>query len=111
MDITAKQEEWLQAIAAASDAKALFELDQKLFGQVGEVLAMVRSVTQLPKEERPAFGKAANAVKLAVETALQTKRATFEQAELEQELSATDFDPTSPGPKPRAGDLHPITIV
>jgi phenylalanyl-tRNA synthetase alpha chain len=111
MDITAKQEEWLQAIAAASDAKALFELDQKLFGQVGEVLAMVRSVTQLPKEERPAFGKAANAVKLAVETALQTKRATFEQAELEQELSATDFDPTEPGPKPRAGALHPITIV
>ena len=67
MDITAKQDEWLQAIAAASDGPALAELDKQLFGQGGEVLGMVRSVTSLPKEERPTFGKAANAVKQAVE--------------------------------------------
>ena len=111
MDITAKQDEWLQAIAAASDGAALAELDKRLFGQGGEVLGMVRSVTGLPKEERPAFGKAANAVKQLVEAALKQRRDGFEQAELEKDLSATDFDPTEPGPKPRSGAMHPITIV
>src|SRR5690606_21287056 len=107
MDITAKQVEWLQAIAAASHAAAAAELEQRFFGPRGEVLEMVRSVTSLPKEERPAFGKAANAVKQAVESALNERLAGFEQAEMDRELSATDFDPTEPGPKPRSGALHP----
>ncbi len=111
MDITAKQEEWLQAIAEASDGAKLAELDQRLFGPKGEVLAMVRSVTGLPKEERPAFGKAANAVKQAVEQGLKSRREGFEQAELEKDLAATDFDPTEPGAQVRRGGLHPITIV
>ena len=111
MDITAKQEEWLQAIAAASDGPAVAELEAALFGQKGAVLEMVRSVTSLPKEERPAFGKAANGVKQAVEKALSARKASFAQAELDKELNATDFDPTEPGPRARAGAMHPITIV
>jgi phenylalanyl-tRNA synthetase alpha chain len=111
MDITAKQVEWLQAIADAEDAVALAELDSRLFGQKGEVLEVVRSVTSLPKEERPQFGKASNAAKRAVEQAMADRRAAFDQAAMERELSATDFDPTEPGPRPVAGALHPITIV
>lgn len=111
MDITAKQDTWLRAIAAASDGVALAELDKQLFGQGGEVLGMVRSVTSLPKEERPAFGKSANAVKQLVAGALKQRRDGFEYEELEKDLSATDFDPTEPGPKRRKGAMHPITIV
>lgn len=111
MDITAKQDEWLQAIAAASDGPAIAELEARFFGPKGEVIGMVRSVTSLPKEERPAFGKAANGVKQAVEKALHARKEGFAQAELEKELTATDFDPTEPGPRSRAGAMHPITIV
>ena len=111
MDTTAKQDEWLLAIAAAADAEALAELDARLFGQKGEVLQLVRSVTSLPKQERPAFGKAANAVKQAVEKALADKKQQFADAELERELTATGFDPTEPGPRRAAGAMHPITIV
>ncbi|HEB53317.1 MAG TPA: phenylalanine--tRNA ligase subunit alpha [bacterium] len=111
MDTSAKQEEWLAAIAAAPDAQALAALDARLFGPKGEVLALLRSVTSLPKEERPAFGKAANAVKQAVERALGDKKAAFARQELERELQATDFDPTEPGPRLSRGAMHPITIV
>ncbi|MFN3240549.1 MAG: phenylalanine--tRNA ligase subunit alpha [Planctomycetota bacterium] len=111
MDITARQDEWLQQVAAATDSAALAELESRLFGQKGEVLELVRSVTSLPKEERPAFGKAANAVKQAVQKALEQRREAFEAQELERELQATDFDPTEPGPRARRGALHPITIV
>ncbi len=111
MDTTAQREGWLRAIAAATDAAALAELDARLFGPKGEVLELVRSVTSLPKEERPAFGKAANALKQEVEQALGARREQFAKSALTKELDATDFDPTEPGSRVVRGALHPITIV
>jgi len=110
-DPTALRDRWLQAIAAATDPAALAELDSRLFGPKGEVLDFVRSVTTLPKEERPAFGKAANAIKQEVEQALAARREAFGKQTLAKELAASDFDPTEPGPRLPRGALHPITIV
>ena len=111
MDTTVLRDRWLAAIQSAADAAALAELDGRLFGPKGEVLELVRSVTTLPKEQRPAFGKAANAVKQELEQALAARREQFAQAALQQELAATDIDPTEPGPSRPRGALHPITIV
>ncbi len=111
MDTAPLRERWLGAIHEAASAAALAELDARLFGSKGEVLELVRSVTTLPKEERPAFGKAANAVKVEVEQALAARREHFAKAAMQQELQATDFDPTEPGRAPERGALHPITIV
>ena len=111
MDITAKQDAWLQQVAAAEDGAAIAALESRLFGPKGEVVELVRSVTTLPKEERPAFGKAANAIKQLVEAALRQRREGLEAEELDRELVAADFDPTEPGPPSRRGALHPITIV
>lgn len=105
------RDRWLAAIAAAPDATALADVDTRLFGAKGEVAELVRSVTTLPKEERPAFGKAANTVKQAVEQALAARREQFAAAALAQELGGTDFDPTEPGTRAPRGALHPITIV
>lgn len=111
MDTNALRQQWLAAIEKAPDPGALAELDTRLFGSKGEVVELVRSVTSLPKEQRPVFGKAANAVKVEVEQALAARREHFAQAAMQRELAAGDFDPTEPGPKPRRGVLHPITIV
>ncbi|HEX5054042.1 MAG TPA: phenylalanine--tRNA ligase subunit alpha [Planctomycetota bacterium] len=111
MDTTAQRDKWLLAIAEAADAAALDALDTRLFGAKGEVLELVRSVTSLPKEQRPAFGKAANALKQEVEQALAGRREEFAHAALANELAATDFDATEPGPRHVRGRLHPITIV
>ncbi|MBL9078604.1 MAG: phenylalanine--tRNA ligase subunit alpha [Planctomycetes bacterium] len=111
MDTTARREHWLRAIAAAADPAALAAIDTRLFGPKGEVPEFVRSVTALPKDERPAFGKAANAVKVEVEQALAARREQFAAAALAQELAGSAFDPTEPGPRAARGTLHPITIV
>ncbi len=111
MDTSALRAAWLAAIDAAPDARSLAEVDSRLFGQKGEVVEFVRSVTTLPKEQRPAFGKAANGLKQEVEQALAARREAFAAAALQGELAATDFDPTEPGPAPARGALHPITIV
>ena len=110
-DMNVRRERWLAAIAAAADAKALADVEANLFGGKGEVLELVRSVTSLPKDERPAFGKAANLVKQEVEQVLAARKEQFAARKLAQELAADDFDPTEPGPRRSRGSLHPITIV
>jgi phenylalanyl-tRNA synthetase alpha chain len=111
MDSTVLRDQWLAAVAVANDAAALAAVESRLFGNKGEVLELVRSVTGLPKEQRPAFGKAANAIKVEVEQALAAKRDTFAQQAMQQELSAADFDPTETGAARARGALHPITVV
>ena len=106
-----RRRQWLAAVAAAADEPALREVESRLFGKKGLVLELVRSVSTLPKEERPAAGKASNLLKQELEQALAARRETLQQQALARELAGSDFDPSEPGPARIAGALHPITIV
>lgn len=106
-----QRSEWFNAISAAADEAALAHVESKLLGKTGELQTLLRSVSQLPKEERPAQGKALNELKQQVEQALAERRATLSQKAMAQELGAKGFDPSQPGPARRLGSLHPITIV
>ena len=103
--------EWIAAISAAADEAALAAVETRLLGKKGELQELLRAVSQLPKEERPAAGKAANEVKVAVEQVLAARRETLAASAMEKQLSAHGFDPSQPGPQRRMGSLHPITIV
>ena len=63
-------EEWLQAIEHAVDEAGLKAVESKLFGKKGYVTSLVKSVSSLPKAERPAAGKAANELKVGLAKAL-----------------------------------------
>jgi phenylalanyl-tRNA synthetase alpha chain len=106
-----RREEWRAAIAAAADAAELQRVESRLFGKAGELQQLLRSVSSLPKDERPAAGRAANELKEELQAALEQRRAELSESALATELQADDFDPTEPGPKLRRGSLHPITIV
>ena len=111
MDLAALRDRELAAIAAAATEVALNEIESALFGKTGVVLELVRSVVALPKEERPAAGKARNALKLELEQAIAARRTALAEARLGTQLIARDFDPSEPGPIRAIGTLHPITIV
>ena len=106
-----RRDEWLAAIAEAADEAALAAIESRLFGKKGEIAELLRSVTSLPKQERPAAGKAANLLKKDLEARFGERRALLRQQSLERELQSVSFDPSQPGPDPFAGTLHPITIV
>lgn len=106
-----RRQEWLDQIQAATDLAALKEVEQQLLGKKGAVQDLVKSVSGLPKEERPAAGKAANLLKQELSKALAKKDEELQAAALQAELSAQGFDPTEPGPKALRGTLHPITVV
>ena len=106
-----RRDEWRAEILAADDREALRAIDARLFGKKGEVLLLLKSVSSLPADERPQAGRAANQLKVELQELLSQRLAEVAERELARELSATDFDPTEPGPPQPRGTLHPITVV
>ncbi|HWW02933.1 MAG TPA: phenylalanine--tRNA ligase subunit alpha [Candidatus Acidoferrum sp.] len=93
---------------AASDLAGLEQVRVNYLGAHGKFTALMKQLGALPKEEKPAAGKALNTAKVALETALAERRAELElKAALPKE--PTDF--TLPGRRRPLGKLHPLTQV
>ena len=65
--------ESLKEIAAAADAAAVEALRVKYVGRNGSIPAIIKGMKDVPKEERPAFGKAVQAWKAEVKAQLQPR--------------------------------------
>ena len=98
----------LAELKNASDLPALDQAKGKWIGAQGQFTALMKQLGTLPKEEKPAAGKAINAAKAELEAALAGCRSELElKAALPKE--PTDF--TLPGRRRRLGKLHPLTQV
>jgi phenylalanyl-tRNA synthetase alpha chain len=98
----------LAEFAVASDLAALEQARISFLGSHGKFTALMKQLGTLPKEEKPAAGKAINATKVELEAALAARRAELElKAALPKE--PTDF--TLPGRPRPLGKLHPLTQV
>ncbi|MCB9103293.1 MAG: phenylalanine--tRNA ligase subunit alpha [Anaerolineales bacterium] len=83
--------------------------NSKYIGRKGEITQMLRRVSELPKEERPAFGKRANELRQELEAEFAEKEAVIKAAELEQAMAAGALDVSLPGRPVARGRLHPST--
>jgi phenylalanyl-tRNA synthetase alpha chain len=81
--------------------------NSKYIGRRGEITQMLRRVSELPKEDRPLFGKRANQLKKELEAGYEDKAATIKATELEQTLAEGALDVTLPGRSISRGRLHP----
>jgi phenylalanyl-tRNA synthetase alpha chain len=98
----------LADFGAASDLAALEQAKGNWLGSHGKFTALMKQLGTLPKEEKPAAGKAINLAKAELETALAARRSELElKAALPKE--PTDF--TLPGRRRVLGKLHPLTQV
>jgi phenylalanyl-tRNA synthetase alpha chain len=100
--------EALAALAAAADLPALDQTKGAFLGGDGRFTALMKQLGTLPKEERPAAGKAINAAKAELETALAARRT---ELELKAALPKEPTDWTLPGRRRAVGRLHPLTQV
>jgi phenylalanyl-tRNA synthetase alpha chain len=103
------EEEALDALEAVKDSDALTAWDKRYLGKKGALTLMLRSVGELPKDERPAFGQAANEAKAQLEAAYQARIQALRQAEMERELEGGVLDVTLPGRPIGPGHLHITT--
>jgi phenylalanyl-tRNA synthetase alpha chain len=98
----------LAEFAAAPNLAALEQSRTGYLGVNGKFTALMKRLSALPKEERPAAGKLINQAKAEIETALAQRRTELEaKAALPKE--PTDF--TLPGRRRPIGKLHPLTQV
>jgi len=107
-DIEPLKQTALAEFQAAADLAALEQAKGAWIGAHGKFTALMKQLGSLPKEEKPAAGKAINAAKVELEAALAARRADLElKAALPKE--PTDF--TLPGRRRPLGRLHPLTQV
>jgi phenylalanyl-tRNA synthetase alpha chain len=98
------------AIAAAGSSAELEEARIRFLGRKAELPQLLRSVRDLPAEERGAVGKAGNQTRQAIEARLEARAAALESAELDDRLTGDEIDVTLPGdPAFPPGRLNLIT--
>jgi phenylalanyl-tRNA synthetase alpha chain len=99
-----------QAIARATTTPQLEELRIQYLGRKAELPNLLRTVAQLPPEERAAMGKAANEARQALESLIERRAQELAGAELHERLTRDRVDVTLPSdPAPDLGALHLVT--
>jgi len=99
------------ALEALSQAEELPVWYRAHLGRKGRLTEALRSMGALPAEQRPAAGKAANAVKEALEAAFLRRQDALREAALQASLASGQVDVTLPGRPVAPGHLHLTTRV
>jgi phenylalanyl-tRNA synthetase alpha chain len=107
-DIEPLKQAALAELRAAPDPATLEQTKGAWIGPNGKFTALMKQLGALPKEEKPAAGKAVNAAKVELEAALVARR---EELELKAALPKEPTDFTLPGRRRSLGKLHPLTQV
>ncbi|MBO4287392.1 MAG: phenylalanine--tRNA ligase subunit alpha [Kiritimatiellae bacterium] len=104
-ELQAKHEESLKELAAATDDAAREQLRIKYLGRNGLLPAIVKGFKDLPKEDRPAFGKITGQWRQELESALAGTGGAAAAPK------GPAFDPSLPGRWTRPGAKSPISRV
>jgi phenylalanyl-tRNA synthetase alpha chain len=103
------KEEALAALEAATSSDALAAWNRRFLGKKGEVTQLLRSVGELPREERPAFGQATNLLKTELAAAYEARSEEVRREEMMRDLEEGAIDVTLPGRPTAPGRLHLTT--
>jgi phenylalanyl-tRNA synthetase alpha chain len=100
------------AIGAAGSASELEELRVRYLGRRSQLTQALRSIGELPAEQRGPVGKEANEVRQALEALLKERSGQLEASELDRRLAEDRIDVTLPGDPPLpVGHLHLISQI
>jgi phenylalanyl-tRNA synthetase alpha chain len=100
------------AIDAAGSAAELEELRVRYLGRKSELTQALRSIGELPPEQRGPVGKGANEVKGALEALIERRSGELDASELDRRLAEDRIDVTLPGDPPVAGGhLHLVSQI
>ncbi len=93
----------------ADSSRSLYEAKMKFLGRTGKVTALLKGMRDVPAEERPAFGKRVNDLRVKIEEFFSSIEEKVKKKELAAKLQDEQIDVTMPGKKAQKGALHPIT--
>lgn len=99
----------LEAVKQAADVNALEQLRVQYLGKKGELTQVMKTLSNIPAEERPRVGAMVNEAKERVQGELNARKSDMEAAALNARLAAERVDVTLPGRGQTSGGLHPVT--
>ena len=76
-----------------------------------ELKTIMGGMKDLPKEEKPAFGKIVNEFKQAMEEKFELRAIVVREKEMQAKYEKERIDISMPGKNRKNGALHPITLV
>ena len=109
--IKALQEQMEERLNQIADREQLSAFWQDFLGKKGTVAELMKGLSTVAKEDRPAMGKVINDFKVLAEEKYRQISGRLEQMEMEARNRRESVDITLPAEKREAGTLHPITII
>lgn len=110
--IAAIRAEIEENISSLELSAALYEFRKSfLDNKDGKISQLMKAMKDLPKEEKPAFGKLVNDLKTWAIDKFDEYDEKIKAKELEQKNKDEAIDVTMPGVKNEVGALHPDTMV
>ena len=97
-------------LSACSTLAAVQELKVKYLGKTGELTGLLKSIKDLPQEERPTFGAKVNELRNQMEAVFAAKVDELKAADLQRRLQEERIDVSLTSTKPW-GALHPVTLI
>jgi len=110
-DIQALETELLGAVTAAASAEALEQVRVAALGRKGALTERLKTLGQLSPEARREAGQQLNLVKDKLAAAIEVRRGTLQESELEARLAGDRIDVTLPARPEAEGRLHPVSQV
>ena len=99
------------AIEASRSSSELEQLRVAYLGRNGKLTQILRSLGQIPAEQRKDVGFEANRAKARLEGLFESTLAAVLEAERRQQRQRDRLDLTLPGRRPPRGAAHPLTRV
>ena len=109
--LTQTREQIQSALEAAKDLQSLEALRVSVLGKNGEITTLLKSLGELPPEERREAGQAANELRDWATNAITTAKADINKKQQASALATESIDVTLPGRRRKIGRLHPINTV
>jgi phenylalanyl-tRNA synthetase alpha chain len=109
--LDAERSRGLESFAAASTLDELEAAQVSVLGRRSAFAQLQRTLGSLDEADRRTVGARVNAVRAELESALERRRADLRDEADASLLEADRIDLTLPGRRPRAGGLHPLTLV
>ena len=109
MDLEAQRTDALRQIENSASESELEETRVALLGRRGLITQRLRSLKDLPADQRPEAGAAINSLRTEVEELIARRRHQLGESDLQRQLEKERVDVTLPGRRGHRGGLHPIS--
>ncbi len=105
------REQALTQIKSCDTTEKLNEVRVSILGKKGELTQVLKSMKDVPAEERPQVGQWVNETRQEIEKVLEEARTAMEAAIREARMKEEVIDVTLPAKKAEIGHRHPNTIA